>query len=58
MIQDETVADVPIAIGSLDPCFSCTERVEVVDVKRGGVRVYTQEELVELGRRKHRGQQS
>jgi Ni,Fe-hydrogenase III large subunit/Ni,Fe-hydrogenase III component G len=25
------VADVPIAIGSADPCFSCTERLELVD---------------------------
>jgi Ni,Fe-hydrogenase III large subunit len=28
------IADVPITIGSVDPCFSCTERVEIVD--RGG----------------------
>jgi Ni,Fe-hydrogenase III large subunit len=53
MIEAETVADVPIAVGSLDPCFSCTDRVEVVDVKRGGVRVYTQEELVQLSHRRY-----
>ena len=33
MIQNEEIADVPIAIGSLDPCFSCTERMIVKDKK-------------------------
>ncbi|MFQ5867623.1 MAG: NADH-quinone oxidoreductase subunit C [bacterium] len=31
IIKDEQIADVPIALGSLDPCFSCTERVQVVN---------------------------
>jgi Ni,Fe-hydrogenase III large subunit len=44
MVQGQQIADVPITLGSLDPCFSCTERIEVVD--RGGVaRVYTPREL-------------
>jgi len=47
LIQGDTLADVPIGIGSLDPCFSCTERVEVVDVNGGRVRVYDQGELLE-----------
>jgi formate hydrogenlyase subunit 5 len=45
MIQGQTLADVPITIGSLDPCFSCTERFEVVDTRVGSSRVYTAEEL-------------
>jgi Ni,Fe-hydrogenase III large subunit len=45
MIEGQTIADVPITLGSLDPCFSCTERVEAVDVRSRKVRVYTQEEL-------------
>ncbi len=48
MVTGGMLADVPITIGSLDPCFSCTERVEAVDLTRGTVRVYTQEELVRL----------
>lgn len=44
------VADVPIAIGSVDPCFSCTERVEIVDAKRGTTRVLRQAELEALAR--------
>ncbi|MEW6687029.1 MAG: NADH-quinone oxidoreductase subunit C [Candidatus Edwardsbacteria bacterium] len=33
MIENETIADVPIIIGSIDPCFSCTERMEIIDLK-------------------------
>ena len=45
MIKGATIADVPISIGSFDPCFSCTERMEVVDVASGAVTVLTAEEL-------------
>jgi Ni,Fe-hydrogenase III large subunit len=45
MVTGQTIADVPITVGSLDPCFSCTERVEAVDVHGAGTRVYSQEEL-------------
>ncbi len=45
MVQGAQLADVPITIGSLDPCFSCTERFEVVDARAGSSRVYTAEEL-------------
>lgn len=51
MIKGEQLADVPISIGSYDPCFSCTERVETLDVKTGGVRIYSREELEEMCRR-------
>jgi Ni,Fe-hydrogenase III large subunit/Ni,Fe-hydrogenase III component G len=51
MIQDQEIADVPITLGSIDPCFSCTERVEVVDANdERKVKVYTQEELTALSR--------
>lgn len=50
MIQGQTVADVPIALGSIDPCFSCTERLETVDVRTGAIRVYGQEELLRMTR--------
>ncbi len=49
-ILNETIADVPITVGSFDPCFSCTERVEAVDVRSGQVRVYRKKELEELSR--------
>ena len=44
------VADVPITLGSVDPCFSCTERMEVVDRDAGTTHVYRQAELEELTR--------
>ena len=46
MLKGNALADVLICIGSFDPCFSCTERMEVVDVNSGRVRVYTQEEML------------
>ena len=51
-IQHETIADVPITLGSYDPCFSCTERVEVADVKTGEIKIWTEEELLKLSRRR------
>ena len=51
MIKGEQLADVPIGIGSYDPCFSCTERVEALDVNTGGIRIYSREELEEMSRR-------
>jgi len=42
---------VPIIIGSLDPCFSCTERVEAVDVNTRTVKVYRREDLLGMSRR-------
>jgi Ni,Fe-hydrogenase III large subunit len=52
MIPGVELADVPIAIASYDPCFSCTERLEVVNAKSGEIRIYTRKELNELSRKK------
>ena len=52
MIKDETIADVPITLGSMDPCFSCTERVETVDVRTGERAVLTKEDLDRLSQRR------
>jgi Ni,Fe-hydrogenase III large subunit len=54
MIQGQQIADVPIILGSLDPCFSCTERVEAVDLRDGSVRVYSPRELEALARPERR----
>ena len=51
MIRGQTLADVPITLGSLDPCFSCTERVEAVDVRTGKRTVYRKAELEAMARR-------
>jgi len=46
IIKGERIADVPIIIGSLDPCYSCTERMAVVDVKTGVEKIYTKQEMI------------
>ena len=48
MIKGETIADVPITLGSMDPCFSCTDRVETVDVRTGERGLLTKEDLARL----------
>ncbi|HOC89475.1 MAG TPA: hypothetical protein PKI90_07995 [bacterium] len=53
MVTGEYIADVPIGLGSMDPCFSCTERLETIDVRSGEVRIWSREELRELYRRRH-----
>jgi Ni,Fe-hydrogenase III large subunit len=53
MVQGEYIADVPIALGSIDPCFSCTERLETVDVRSGKIRIYSKAELNELCKKKY-----
>lgn len=50
-VMQGTIADVPITLGSLDPCFSCTERMETVDRRTGEVRVYSHAEILEMSRR-------
>ncbi|WP_281221860.1 NADH-quinone oxidoreductase subunit C [Photobacterium sanguinicancri] len=34
MLRGNTVSDAPLIIGSLDPCYSCTDRVTLVDTKK------------------------
>ncbi len=53
MIRHATVADVPITLGSMDPCFSCTERMEVVDVKTRKVTVYSSGDVLRISREKY-----
>jgi hypothetical protein len=50
MIKDQQIADMTISLGSIDPCFSCTDRMEIIDLRSGAHRVYTQAELLELAR--------
>jgi Ni,Fe-hydrogenase III large subunit len=51
MVKNDAIADVPITLGSLDPCFSCTERMETLDLRSGAVKIYSREELLRLARR-------
>lgn len=51
IIKNEQIADVPIAIGSLDPCFSCTERMIVVK-KKTDKQTLNCQDLMSLSREK------
>ncbi len=46
MIKDQQIADMTISLGSIDPCFSCTDRLETIDLGSGNVKVWSQEELL------------
>ncbi|EEW3511045.1 TPA: hypothetical protein ACOM1I_002686, partial [Escherichia coli] len=39
------VSDAPLIIGSLDPCYSCTDRMTVVDVRKKKSKVVPYKEL-------------
>lgn len=51
MLRGYTVADAPLIVASIDPCFSCTERVVIIDIKTGKKKVLSEEEFNALSRR-------
>ena len=52
MIKDQMIADMTISLGSIDPCFSCTDRLETIDIKSGETKVWSHEELVSLTKKR------
>jgi Ni,Fe-hydrogenase III large subunit/Ni,Fe-hydrogenase III component G len=48
MIKDQQIADMTISLGSIDPCFSCTDRLETIDLHSGEKKVWSQQELLKL----------
>jgi Ni,Fe-hydrogenase III large subunit/Ni,Fe-hydrogenase III component G len=48
MIKDQQIADMTISLGSIDPCFSCTDRLETIDLRSGDKKVWSQQELLKL----------
>ncbi|MEM0027462.1 MAG: NADH-quinone oxidoreductase subunit C [Ignisphaera sp.] len=38
MLRDSELADAPITIASIDPCFSCTDRALVIEINRGSIK--------------------
>ncbi|HVN66963.1 MAG TPA: nickel-dependent hydrogenase large subunit, partial [Candidatus Sulfotelmatobacter sp.] len=46
MLEDRYLADLPIVVAAIDPCFSCTDRaIEVVDLEREKSSLLNWEEL-------------
>jgi len=54
LLKGGQIADVPIAFASIDPCFSCTNRVVVVDRKINKKSLLTGRDLLELSIEKTR----
>lgn len=52
MFRGNTVADAAIIVGSMDPCYSCTDRVTVVDVSKKTETVLTKDQLEGYCRRR------
>lgn len=50
----QPISDVLITLASIDPCYSCTERVAVVDRKTGKKERLTKEKLIHLSQEKTR----
>jgi NADH-quinone oxidoreductase subunit D len=48
MMLGETIADAPIIIASIDPCISCTDRLEVFDVNKNKSKIYSTHELTKM----------
>jgi formate hydrogenlyase subunit 5 len=50
MLRNNTISDAPLIVASIDPCYSCTERVTVVDVRKKKATIIPYKELERYGR--------
>ena len=52
MFRGNTISDAALIVGSIDPCYSCTDRVTVVDVRKKTSTVLTKNQLESYCRRR------
>ena len=50
MLRGNTVSDAPLIVASIDPCYSCTDRVTFVDVKKRTQTTVPYKEVERYGR--------
>ena len=50
MLRGCTVSDAPLIVASIDPCYSCTDRVTMVDIRKGKSVTVPYQELERYGR--------
>lgn len=50
MLKGGYIADIPVTLVSIDPCFSCTDRVALIDINTGEKKVTTIISLAKRGR--------
>ncbi len=54
MLKEQQLADLPIIVASIDPCFSCTDRMTLIDTKSGERKTVDETYLKRLGERRSR----
>ena len=52
MFRGNTISDAALIVGSMDPCYSCTDRVTVVDVNKRTEKTLSKTQLEEYCRRR------
>ncbi len=50
MLKGQQLADMPVIVASIDPCFSCTDRVTLLDTKTGRTKTVDETYLKSLKR--------
>jgi NADH-quinone oxidoreductase subunit D len=48
LLKGVSIPDVPVIIASLDPCFSCTDRMTIVDIKKKEEKVITKHDILHM----------
>ncbi len=52
MLREQLLADAPITIASIDPCFSCTDRVIIIEIRNGKIVNAKRINIVRLSRKR------
>lgn len=55
MLEGEQLGDLPVIVSSADPCFSCCDRVTLIDERSGSVKLVDEAWLKKLEERKKGG---
>mgnify|MGYP000917511459 FL=1 len=50
MLRGNTVSDAPLIVASIDPCYSCTDRVTLIDVRKQKSTTVPYKEIERYGR--------
>jgi Ni,Fe-hydrogenase III large subunit/Ni,Fe-hydrogenase III component G len=50
MLRGNTVSDAPLIVASIDPCYSCTDRVTMIDIRKGKSTTVPYKEIERYGR--------
>jgi Ni,Fe-hydrogenase III large subunit len=50
MLRGNTISDAPLIVASIDPCYSCTDRVTLVDVRKNKSTTVPYKEIERYGR--------